>query len=62
MNRVVVEKRVLSENDAVAAGVRETLRRVGALSLNFIGSPGAGKTALLEKPWNAFPCMPPLAS
>jgi hydrogenase nickel incorporation protein HypB len=49
MNRVVVEKRVLSENDAVAAGVRETLRRVGALSLNFIGSPGAGKTALLEK-------------
>ena len=49
MNRVAVEKRVLSENDAVAAGIRETLRRVGALSLNFIGSPGAGKTALLEK-------------
>jgi hydrogenase nickel incorporation protein HypB len=49
MNRVAVEKRVLSENNAVAAGVRETLRRVGALSLNFIGSPGAGKTALLEK-------------
>jgi hydrogenase nickel incorporation protein HypB len=49
VNRVAVEKRVLSENDAVAAGIRETLGRAAALSLNFIGSPGAGKTALLEK-------------
>ena len=49
MNRVAIEKRVLSENDAVAAGIRETLGRGGVLSLNFIGSPGAGKTALLEK-------------
>lgn len=49
MNRIAVEKRVLSENDAVAARTRERLRRAGALSLNFIGSPGAGKTALLEQ-------------
>ena len=49
MNRIAIEKRVLSENDTIAAGIRERLRRTGVLSLNFIGSPGAGKTALLEK-------------
>ena len=49
MNRVAVEKRVLSENDRIAAGIRERLGGAGTLSLNFIGSPGAGKTALLEK-------------
>ena len=55
MNRVAVEKLVLSENDAVAAGLRETLRRTGALSLNFIGSPGAGKAALLERTLERLP-------
>ena len=49
MNRVAGEKRVLSENDRIAAGIRERLGGAGTLSLNFIGSPGAGKTALLEK-------------
>jgi hydrogenase nickel incorporation protein HypB len=48
MDRVAIEKRVLSENDAVAAALRQRLRAVGTLSLNLIGSPGAGKTALLE--------------
>jgi hydrogenase nickel incorporation protein HypB len=46
MNRVAIERKVLSENDQVAARLRAAL--AGTLTLNFIGSPGAGKTALLE--------------
>jgi hydrogenase nickel incorporation protein HypB len=49
MTRVAIEKRVLSENDAEAAVIRQRLRREGTLCLNLIGSPGAGKTALLER-------------
>jgi len=49
MNRVAVEKSVLSENNQIAANLRETFGTTGTLALNFIGSPGAGKTALLEK-------------
>jgi hydrogenase nickel incorporation protein HypB len=49
LNRVAVERSVLSENNRVAARLRSSLQSSGALALNFIGSPGAGKTALLEK-------------
>ena len=48
MNRVAIEKKVLNENDQVAGRLRERLADFGTLSLNFIGSPGAGKTAFLE--------------
>ena len=49
MNRVAVEKSVLSENDAHRGGTARSTSASGAFSLNFIGSPGAGKTALLER-------------
>ena len=55
MNRVAVEKKVLSENDQVAARLRAALGNLGTLSLNFIGSPGAGKTALLEDTLKRLP-------
>ena len=55
MNRVEIEKKVLSENDQIAARLRQDLRHAGTLSLNFIGSPGAGKTALLEKTLERLP-------
>jgi hydrogenase nickel incorporation protein HypB len=55
MNRVEVEKKVLSENDKIAARLRDALEGIGTLSLNFIGSPGAGKTALLEKTLELLP-------
>jgi hydrogenase nickel incorporation protein HypB len=55
MNRVVMEKKVLSENDKIAARLRDALEGIGTLSLNFIGSPGAGKTALLEKTLERLP-------
>ena len=48
MNRVAIEQKVLSENEQVAERIRTALAKSGTLSLNFIGSPGAGKTALLE--------------
>ena len=49
MSQVSVEKKVLSENDRIAASLREEFRRRGILSLNLISSPGAGKTTLLER-------------
>jgi hydrogenase nickel incorporation protein HypB len=48
MMQVPVEQKVLSENQRVAGGLRSALAASGTLSLNFIGSPGAGKTAFLE--------------
>lgn len=55
MNRVEVTKKILSENDQIAARLREALRETATLSLNFIGSPGAGKTALLERTLERLP-------
>lgn len=54
-NRVALEGKVLSENERLAATLRAALAEAGALSLNFIGSPGSGKTALLEKTLESLP-------
>jgi len=55
MNRVPLEKKVLSENDRLAAELRERFRQNGVLCLNLISSPGSGKTTLLEKTLDALP-------
>jgi hydrogenase nickel incorporation protein HypB len=55
MNRVLLEKKVLSENDRIAAELRERFRQNGTLCLNLISSPGSGKTTLLEKTLDALP-------
>lgn len=47
--RFEVIERVLRANDALAEEVRATLDRAGTLAVNVIGSPGSGKTALLEQ-------------
>jgi hydrogenase nickel incorporation protein HypB len=49
MIQIPVERKVLSENERVASILRSALDSTGTLSLNFIGSPGAGKTAFLER-------------
>jgi hydrogenase nickel incorporation protein HypB len=49
MSQVQVEKKVLNENDKIAAELRERFRAAGVLVVNIISSPGSGKTALLEK-------------
>jgi hydrogenase accessory protein HypB/hydrogenase nickel insertion protein HypA len=54
MARVTMERKVLSENDRLAGRLREGFRRSGVLCLNLISSPGAGKTALLERTLEGF--------
>ena len=48
MTRVGVEKKVLSENDRLAAAIRAALEVQGTFALNMVSSPGSGKTSLLE--------------
>jgi hydrogenase nickel incorporation protein HypB len=55
MNRVPLEKKVLSENDRIATDLRQRFRQNGVLCLNLISSPGSGKTTLLEKTLDALP-------
>src|SRR5579863_9829624 len=55
MERITIEKKVLSENDRIAARLRESFDSAGTLVLDFISSPGAGKTALLEKTLELLP-------
>lgn len=45
---VDVQHRILSENDTRAAHNRHHFDESGVLAVNLMGSPGAGKTALLE--------------
>jgi hydrogenase nickel incorporation protein HypB len=54
MSRVVIEQKVLKENDRIAMNLREEFRRRNILCLNFISSPGSGKTMLLEKTLASF--------
>jgi hydrogenase nickel incorporation protein HypB len=55
MNRVPLERKVLSENDRIAAELRNRFSERNILCLNLVSSPGAGKTALLERTLEAFP-------
>ena len=54
MNRVPLEQKVLSENDRIAASLRERFRQHDVLCLNLISSPGSGKTSLLERTLGAL--------
>ncbi|MGD0929736.1 MAG: hydrogenase nickel incorporation protein HypB [Candidatus Korobacteraceae bacterium] len=49
MDRIAVEKKVLSENQILAEQLRERYRQNGVLCVNLISSPGSGKTTLLER-------------
>lgn len=48
MTRVALEGKVLSENERAAAELRADFARHSVFAVNLIGSPGSGKTALLE--------------
>jgi hydrogenase nickel incorporation protein HypB len=50
-----VHQRILSDNDMVAGHNREHFARRGVLAINLMGSPGSGKTALLEATRRAAP-------
>ncbi|MBQ9405579.1 MAG: hydrogenase nickel incorporation protein HypB [Desulfovibrio sp.] len=47
--KIPVVRNVLEANEKMAAHVRDTLTAKDILTLNIISSPGAGKTALLER-------------
>jgi hydrogenase nickel incorporation protein HypB len=55
VTRVEVQQKVLSENERIAKTLRDTLTAHGVYCPNFISSPGAGKTMLLEKTLALFP-------
>ncbi len=52
--RVPLERKVLNENDRIAAGLRERFQRQGTRCVNLISSPGSGKTSLLERTLEGF--------
>lgn len=47
--KITMEKKVLSENDRLAIDIRSQLKQHNIVALNFVSSPGSGKTSLLEK-------------
>jgi hydrogenase nickel incorporation protein HypB len=49
MERLPLERKVLSENDRIAADLRAQFAEHEILCLNLISSPGSGKTSLLER-------------
>ena len=50
MNKVVtIQQAVMAEDEKYAARVRELMKEKKILAVNIIGSPGCGKTTLLEK-------------
>jgi len=55
MIAIDVKQKVLGENNRIATELRDGLRETGTLTLNFIGSPGAGKTAFLERTLQMLP-------
>jgi hydrogenase nickel incorporation protein HypB len=55
MERVPLERKVLSENDRIAAELRARFQEYGILCLNLISSPGSGKTSLLERTLQSLP-------
>lgn len=54
MERVPLERKVLSENDRIAAELRARFAEHNILCLNLISSPGSGKTSLLERTLESF--------
>ena len=51
---VEIQGKVLAHNDRLAAHNREHFQECGVLAVNLMGSPGSGKTAILEATARAF--------
>jgi hydrogenase nickel incorporation protein HypB len=51
---IEVRERVMARNDELAAEVRRRLTKADVPSFNLVSSPGAGKTALLERTLDAL--------
>ncbi|HON34014.1 MAG: hydrogenase nickel incorporation protein HypB [Thermovirgaceae bacterium] len=46
--RIAIQRSVMAADEKIAEKIRKDLSKKGVLMLNLIGSPGSGKTALLE--------------
>jgi hydrogenase nickel incorporation protein HypB len=55
MTRIAVQEKVLNENHRLAAELRRQFAEHGVFVLNFISSPGSGKTSLLERTLAVLP-------
>jgi hydrogenase nickel incorporation protein HypB len=55
MSRVVVEKKVLNENQILAEQLRQRYLENDVFCINIISSPGSGKTSLLERTLEQLP-------
>lgn len=49
MKTVKLQRRILNENDVLAADLRKRFAEYKILCLNLVSSPGSGKTSLLER-------------
>jgi hydrogenase nickel incorporation protein HypB len=49
MSVITIERKVLEKNDQIAGRNRQLFRDRGIFALNFVSSPGAGKTSILER-------------
>ncbi len=49
MSVITVERKVLEKNEQIAQRNRDLFKEQGIFVLNFVSSPGAGKTSILEK-------------
>jgi hydrogenase nickel incorporation protein HypB len=52
---VPLQRKVLAENDRIAADLRARFHEHGIFCVNLISSPGSGKTSLLERTLEALP-------
>lgn len=48
MKQITIQKNILKNNDDIAKKNREILKRKGIFTINLLGSPGCGKTSVLE--------------
>ncbi len=55
MTRVVVEQKVLNENQRIAADLRARFQHNNVFCLNLISSPGSGKPSWLERTFETRP-------
>lgn len=52
--KIDLRKKVLSENDRLAAEIRQRLKSRDTVTFNLVSSPGSGKTSLLERTLKAM--------
>ncbi len=49
MAKIVIAKKVLEANDNIAARIRDRFREGGISAIDIMGSPGSGKTSVIER-------------